>query len=93
MDLGAVACLARKPRCNECPVSELCAALPLFDESRASESSADSNGNGLPQIRYDEITGSIPKLRIADKQSSTQQGWIGTTRYYRGRIIERPPQT
>ena len=88
MDLGAMACLARRPHCDECPVNELCAARPLFDESRATDSSANSDSDGLTQIRYDEITGSIPKLRIADKQRSTQQGWIGTTRYYRGRIID-----
>ena len=31
MDLGATVCSARRPRCDECPVNELCAARPLFD--------------------------------------------------------------
>ena len=76
MDLGATVCVARRPRCDECPVNELCAARPLFD-------GADS-----PTIRYAELADSTPLLRVAERPRSTQQGWVGTTRYYRGRIVE-----
>ena len=76
MDLGATVCSARRPRCDECPVNGLCAARPLFGEG-------DS-----PTIRYAELADSMSLLIVAERPRSTQQGWIGTTRYYRGRIVE-----
>ena len=76
MDLGATVCSARRPRCDECPVNELCAARPLF------------SGDDSPSIRYAELANSTPLLRVAERPRSTQQGWVGTTRYYRGRIVE-----
>ena len=76
MDLGATVCSARRPKCDECPVNDLCAARPLFD-------GADS-----PTIRYAELPETMPTLRVSERPRPTQQGWIGTTRYYRGRIVE-----
>ena len=76
MDLGATVCVSRRPRCDECPVSEMCAARPLF------------GGDDSPTIRYTELPEAIPTLRVAERPQPTQQGWIGTTRYYRGRIVE-----
>ena len=76
MDLGATVCSARRPRCDECPVNELCAARPLF------------SGDDSPSIRYAELADSTPLLRVAERPRPTQQGWVGTTRYYRGRIVE-----
>ena len=76
MDLGATVCSARRPKCDECPVNELCAARPLFD-------GADS-----PTIRYAELPETMPTLRVSERPQQSQQGWIGTTRYYRGRIVE-----
>ena len=76
MDLGATVCSARRPKCDECPVNDLCAARPLFD-------GADS-----PTIRYAVLPETMPTLRVSERPRPTQQGWIGTTRYYRGRIVE-----
>ena len=76
MDLGATVCVSRRPRCDECPVSELCAARPMFD------------GEDSPTIRYTELADSTPVPRVAERPRPTQAGWIGTTRYYRGRIVE-----
>ena len=76
MDLGATVCSARRPRCDECPVNDLCAARPMFD-------GADS-----PTIRYAELPETMPTLRVSERPRPTQQGWIGTTRYYRGCIVE-----
>ena len=76
MDLGATVCSARRPRCDECPVNDLCAARPLFD-------GADS-----PTIRYAELPETLTTLSVAERPRPTQQGWVGTTRYYRGRIVE-----
>ena len=49
MDLGATVCSARRPRCDECPVNDLCAARPLFD-----------GGDDSPTIRYAELADSTP---------------------------------
>lgn len=76
MDLGTTVCTARRPKCGECPVNNLCAARPLFD------------GANEPQIRYSEISNALPTLKVAERPRQSQQGWIGTTRYYRGRIVE-----
>ncbi len=76
MDLGATVCSARRPKCGECPVNDLCAARPLFD------------GANEPRIQYAEVFGALPSLKVAERPRQSQQGWIGTTRYYRGRIVE-----
>ncbi len=76
MDLGATVCSARRPKCGECPVNDLCSARPLF------------GGANEPQIRYAELSNTLPTLKVAERPRPSQQGWIGTTRYYRGRIVE-----
>ena len=76
MDLGATVCSARRPKCGECPVNDLCSARPLFD------------GANEPRIEYSELSNTLPSLRVAERPPPKQQGWIGTTRYYRGRIVE-----
>ena len=81
MDLGATVCSARRPKCGECPINDLCAARPLFD-------GASKDGTNRPQLQYAELSGTLPALKVAERPRSSQQGWIGTTRYYRGRIVE-----
>ncbi len=76
MDLGATVCSARRPKCGECPVNDLCAARPLFD------------GANEPGIQYAQLSSTLPSLKVAERPRQSQQGWIGTTRYYRGRIVE-----
>ncbi len=76
MDLGATVCTARRPKCGECPVNDLCAARPLFE------------GSNEPHINYSEFSNTLPTLKVTERPRSSQQGWIGTTRYYRGRIVE-----
>ena len=76
MDLGATVCSARRPKCGECPVNDLCAARPLME------------GTASNTISYAELSEVMPTLRVAERPQPKQQGWIGTTRYYRGRIIE-----
>jgi A/G-specific adenine glycosylase len=34
MDLGATVCVARKPRCNECPMTKLCRSFPWREPVR-----------------------------------------------------------
>ena len=76
MDLGATVCTARRPKCGECPVNDLCAARPLME------------GTESMTVSYAELSESMPTLRVAERAQPKQQGWIGTTRYYRGRIVE-----
>ena len=76
MDLGATVCTTRRPKCNECPVNDLCAARPQF------------SGEKSQSIRYAELSETMPALKVAERAQPTQQGWIGTARYYRGRIVE-----
>ncbi len=76
MDLGATVCSARRPKCGECPVNDLCAARPLME------------GTASITISYAELSEAMPTLRVAERPQPKQQGWIGTTRYFRGRIVE-----
>ena len=76
MDLGATVCTARRPTCDTCPVNDLCAGRPLFV-------GADS-----PTITYAELSDATPQLRVAERRSPSSYAWIGTSRYYRGRIVE-----
>ena len=76
MDLGATTCSARRPKCGECPVNDLCAARPLME------------GTTSITISYAELSEAMLPLRVAERPQPKQQGWIGTTRYYRGRIVE-----
>ncbi len=80
MDLGALVCLARSPRCGECPVRRWCRAAPAF-------------------VRRSGLTRSAPratperKRQVAAKRGarrpSAEGPFKGSTRYYRGRIVER----
>ena len=81
MDLGATVCSTRRPKCGDCPVNDLCAARLLFD-------GANQDGTNRPQLQYPELSETLPSLEIAERPQPKQQGWIGTTRYYRGRIVE-----
>ena len=76
MDLGASLCSVTKPACGDCPVSEYCAARSLFA------------GASSPPIEYSQLSDTVPRLKVAERPQASQQGWMGTSRYYRGRIVE-----
>jgi A/G-specific adenine glycosylase len=63
MDLGALVCTARSPRCGACPVARWCRSRPRL-ATRVAESS--------------------PAYRSRRKQGV----FAGSTRYYRGRIVQ-----
>lgn len=44
MDLGAMVCTARRPRCPECPLSRLCASYPLTPSAPAHPSAPGGSG-------------------------------------------------
>ncbi len=76
MDLGAMVCTSRRPACGACPLNDVCAAHPLFEDARHAT------------VTYAEIAAALPTLRIAERPRPSQNGWVGTNRYYRGRVIQ-----
>jgi A/G-specific adenine glycosylase len=64
MDLGAVVCTSRKPKCDACPIARWCRARPLFAGAPATLVAED---------------------RLAYR---TKPAFAGSTRYYRGRIVQ-----
>ena len=74
MDVGAVICSVRAPRCPECPLRSTCRAAPQLQDGRHRR---------LAQA-------SVP-------YSAKQPPFAGSTRFYRGRIIDvlrsLPPDT
>jgi A/G-specific adenine glycosylase len=67
MDLGAMLCTARAPKCLICPLRDYCAAAPIdaasLERARREYAKAPSPQNAIP--------------------------WERTTRFARGRIVER----
>jgi A/G-specific adenine glycosylase len=54
MELGALRCRARKPLCEACPVSELCAARPTIAEALAAlpRAAGAAQERGGPNIHH-----------------------------------------
>src|SRR5439155_21112399 len=90
--LGATICLARAPRCLDCPAFAHCdaraqwflpadsmvqPALPLMAESRATYA-ATAGRNGVAPARQ----ASAPKPRVKQAEK-----FAGSRRWYRGRIV------
>lgn len=101
MDFGATVCVARRPACERCPLTECCAAwaevaaVTLFpsgealarlrDERAPSQSSGETAGDEA-QVAEAATPYAAPQRR---RQRSSQQAqpFTSTTRYFRGRII------
>lgn len=52
MDLGATICLARAPRCNECPVASQCRSRGTMVRTSSRRSSREPTFDGLPNRIY-----------------------------------------
>lgn len=67
MDLGALICAARSPRCSHCPLADFCATAKALDTEPAHR----------------------PVLRAAEARTlyRAETPFLGSPRYYRGRII------
>ena len=89
MDLGASLCSVTKPACGDCPVSEYCAARPVLTGEAAYEISNNATpGNQVDRQYATPLQSEAPALRVAERHSPSSYGWVGTSRYYRGRIVE-----
>ncbi len=83
MDLGAVVCTARAPRCEACPIARWCRARPLFARS-------DLTPSPFPKGKGDTLAAGEGFRRVAEGRASykTKPAFAGSRRYYRGRIVQ-----
>lgn len=78
MDLGATICLARRPACAVCPVAGWCVAQPgVRDQARQVILPGQSRRVGRPR----------PARQVAEQRSAYGSTFVGSRRYYRGRVI------
>jgi A/G-specific adenine glycosylase len=95
MDLGATVCVARRPACERCPLTSVCAAW-----REAAASALFPSGEAIARLRDERAltpeTG--PATHTVAESPATYdarpkrtrkpaQPFIGGTRYYRGRIV------
>ncbi len=101
MDLGAGICLARRPRCERCPLRLSCAAF-----AETARATLFPSGEALARLRDDAAVDSTSeRLRVAEdgagyeatpgrkkqraaRVSSASQPFTSTSRYFRGRILD-----
>ena len=99
MDLGATVCFARRPTCGACPVNNLCAGRPMLTgvASKGVGNDAPPSNPARPHPPDNTVLdrqyatflyGEAPASRVAERRSPSSYGWVGTSRYYRGRIVE-----
>lgn len=101
MDLGATICVARRPACERCPLTSVCAA---WDEAGAV--ALFPSGEAIARLRDERAqraTAASPPGSVAESPAPyharparrAPRPFIGGTRYYRGRIVhalrEAPP--
>lgn len=95
MDIGAVVCRPRNPRCNDCPAMPWCrtAALRSLDSRRSPGSAVaigdaveDAEGFTAPGMPVGPAARSQPRVRRTREASV---GFTSTSRWLRGRILDR----
>lgn len=90
MDLGATVCMARRPVCERCPLTEMCAAW-----AEVGAVTLFPSGEALARLRDERALssdGSVAEAAEAytaprSKARRQAQPFTSTTRYFRGRII------
>lgn len=84
MELGATICTARNPACQRCPLRTDCCA---YTARRTADEHLFTGA-----ITY--VSPAQPRRRVAEKRV---EPFVGSTRFYRGRVIEalrnHPPDT
>jgi A/G-specific adenine glycosylase len=97
MDLGATVCLARRPLCERCPLTNCCAAyqeaahVTLFPSGEAvvrlrDERAVAESHAGNPPSRVAERRATYA-ANTPDKRRSPAQPFTSTSRYFRGRVV------
>ncbi len=97
MDLGATVCMARRPACERCPLTECCAAwaevaaVTLFPSGEALARLRDERGEARTVIAAEQAPGALVAETAApyaaQRSRKRAQPFTHTTRYFRGRII------
>lgn len=94
MEIGATICTATDPKCWRCPLMHTCCAYATWyskDQHIFSETPSDATKH-TNTFRYPPTP--QPTRRVAER---TTQTYIGSNRYYRGRIVDQlrelPPDT
>jgi A/G-specific adenine glycosylase len=90
MDLGATVCVARRPACERCPLTEVCAAW-----AEVGAVTLFPSGEALARLRDERAGASGAQVAEAAAEYATPasrsrkgaQPFTSTTRYFRGRII------
>jgi A/G-specific adenine glycosylase len=97
MDLGATVCLARRPLCERCPLTDCCAAY-----QEAARVALFPSGEAVARLRdersaeTDDKEQSVRKVAerragytsdAAGKRRTPAQPFTSTSRYFRGRVV------
>jgi A/G-specific adenine glycosylase len=79
MELGALLCTAAAPACWRCPLRDDCRAYAAWKQADEAAFAATDAGSGpyVPPAR--------PARRVAERPA---QPFVGSNRYYRGRLLE-----
>jgi A/G-specific adenine glycosylase len=99
MDLGATVCVARRPACERCPLTEVCAAwaevgaVTLFPSGEALARLRDERAEVAHAPTSSPAPGALvaeataPYVTPTRRNRKSAQPFTSTTRYARGRII------
>ncbi|HEX9037095.1 MAG TPA: A/G-specific adenine glycosylase [Ktedonobacterales bacterium] len=101
MDLGATVCLARRPICERCPLTSVCAA---WEEAGAEALFASGEAIARLRDRRRQIAHTEPTRRAVAESPAPYmaarprarrpgQPFVGGARYYRGRIVHALRET
>jgi A/G-specific adenine glycosylase len=95
MDLGATVCMARRPACERCPLTEMCAAwaevgaVTLFPSGEALARLRDARAMSTAAATQPRgaLVAEAATPYSAPSRRKGAQPFTSTTRYFRGRII------
>jgi A/G-specific adenine glycosylase len=89
-DLGATICLARRPLCERCPLTDSCAAY-----AEAARVTLFPSGEAVARLRDERAAAATatPAGKVAERRASyaakttPPQPFTSTSRYFRGRVV------
>jgi len=81
MDLGATICTVRIPTCLLCPISELCRSRGRAGYLQTERRQQRVREEGAA------YAAAMPEQPVKRRERSKEAPFVGSTRYYRGRII------
>jgi hypothetical protein len=91
MDIGAIVCRKREPRCGACPLARGCRSLRAAASAGASSEPSGNTVAGAPAGRAPRDA-RLPPVGRAPRDARPRAGstpFEATTRWLRGRIVDR----